>query len=105
MFARRKRIPAGVLAGRFPRQTVIAHFSFRFGNNGTKHNRFAVIVGAKFEKSSAKRHYWKRQIMEALRSWPELGLDVAVSPLKEAKKLPGREAAEPIREAFKKITQ
>ncbi len=82
---------------------VIAHFLFRFGKNGTKINRFAAIVGAKFEKSSAKRHYWKRQINEQLRFWPELGLDVAVSPLGEAKKLPAREATAPLREAFKKI--
>lgn len=76
---------------------------FRFGKNGTEFNRFAAIVGIKFEKSSAKRHYWKRQITERLGSWPELGLDVAVSPLKEAKNFPAKEATEPIREAFKKI--
>jgi ribonuclease P protein component len=103
MFPRRKRIPASVLSGKFPRQLVIAHFIFRFGKNGTKFNRFAVIVGAKFEKSSAKRHYWKRQITEALLSWPELGLDVVVSPLKDAKNLPAKEATGPIREAFQKI--
>lgn len=76
---------------------------FRFGKNGTKSNRFATVVGAKFEKSSAKRHYWKRQITEQLRFWPELGLDVVVTPLKEAKSLPAREAAAPIAEAFQKI--
>lgn len=103
MFARQKRIPAKVLAGRFSRQMVIAHFLLRFGKNGTNLNRFAVIVGAKFEKSSAKRHDWKRQIMERLKSWPELGLDIVVSPLKEAKKFPAREATEPIKEAFRKL--
>jgi RNase P protein component len=103
MFARRKRVPAEVLAGRFPGQIVISHFLFRFGKNGTRLNRFAAIVGAKFEKSSAKRHDWKRQITERLKSWPELGLDVVVSPLKEAKNLPGRKATEPIKEAFKKL--
>ena len=76
---------------------------FRFGKNGRKLNRFAAVVGAKFEKSSAKRHYWKRQITEKLKSWPELGLDVAVFPLKEAKNLPAGEATKPIKEAFKKI--
>ncbi len=103
MFPRHKRIPGKLLAGKFSGQVSISHFLFRFGKNGLKENRYAVIVGLKFDKSSAKRHYWKRQINEALSKWPDTGLDIAVSPLKEAKKLLPREATEPIKEAFKKI--
>lgn len=103
MFARRKRIPAEILAGKLPRQAAVERFLFRFGKNGTPTNRFAAIVGVKFEKSSVKRHYWKRQILERLKTWPELGLDVAVTPQKEAKKLSAREATMVIEGAYKKI--
>jgi RNase P protein component len=103
MFPRRKRIPAKTLAGKLTGQLIISHFLFRFGKNGLAENRYAVVIGLKFDKSSAKRHYWKRQINERLRLWPDAGLDVAVFPLKEAKKLLPREAVEPIKGAFKKI--
>lgn len=103
MFSRKFRLPAEEFKKAGKRKLPIPHFFVLFGKNSLGFNRFGVVIGVKFDKSAAKRHYWKRQIREVLKKWPSLGADVIVSPLPDAKKFSAREMASTLAEAYKKI--
>jgi RNase P protein component len=94
MFARRNRLKTSGFGEKNRKKTTIGPFLVRFGKNMSGENRFAVVISSKFEKSSARRHYWQRQIREKLKSWPNLGVDVIVSPLPAAKAAGAKKASE-----------
>lgn len=103
MAPRVKRLPASEFTKNTRRKAIIGCFLARFGENKGKANRIAVIVGAKFEKTAAKRHAWQRRMREKMRGWPEMGLDIVLSPLPEAKRLSPREASLTLIDGFKRL--
>lgn len=62
-------------------------FVVRFRANQLSHPRFAVIVGAKSDRTSVGRHRLKRRVSEHLRS-RKGNLDIVVTVLAPAKDLP-----------------
>lgn len=103
MLARAKRLQTADFGKNATKKIIIGHFLVRFGKNKTDKNRFAAVVGSKFAKTAVERHRWQRQIREKLQKWPELGLDVIVSPLAEAKKTGPQKASEELLEGFKRL--
>ncbi len=60
-------------------------FLLKSKKNSVGHNRFGVIISASAVRKSTQRHFWKRQILESFRHWPNLQKDflVIVSPRTE----------------------
>ena len=59
----------------------------KFQDNGLGHNRFAVLISNHSEKSAVRRHFWKRQFFDELKSWPDLGKDFLVVTFPKIKNL------------------
>lgn len=51
----------------------------RFCPNQLNHNRFAVIISAKTEPKSTRRHAIKRKIISNIEKWPNLRQDFLLS--------------------------
>jgi len=103
MFKRANRLGSAVLKTNFPGKIVSGPFLIRFGKNNTGHNRFAVVVGVKFEKKASGRNRWKRSMREKLKKWPNLSVDAVVSPTKQAKGTDPGKITEILLSAYEKI--
>ncbi|RJP44905.1 hypothetical protein C4587_01285 [Candidatus Parcubacteria bacterium] len=49
--------------------------------SGDAKNRFGIAVGARVDSRSTRRHFWKRRVGEAVKMWPEVGMDFIISTL------------------------
>ena len=77
MLARKFRLPAK----EFPRNAVCVVSSYillKFSLQSRSHNRFAIVISVKTEKSSVRRHALKRALSEILPKWPPLGIDAVL---------------------------
>ena len=57
----------------------------RVCTNQLSHNRFAVIISAKTEPKSTRRHTIKRKIISVIEKWPNLRRDFLLSVLLNTK--------------------
>lgn len=57
----------------------LPHITARSLANNLGHNRYAIIIGGKTERSAVRRHFWKRQVAARLRLWPNAGRDILVT--------------------------
>ena len=85
MLAKRFRFSVGRTGGQFKKIYSSPYFLLKSKRSDTGHNRFAVIISSNAVKKSVRRYFWKRQVVEHLRHWPNFKKDflVMVSPRME----------------------
>lgn len=82
MLAKKFRLPLAKKTTGFRRLYSSPYFLIKLSENSEGYNRFGIIVPASAVRKSARRHFWKRQITECFRRWPNFKKDflVIVSP-------------------------
>lgn len=68
-------------------------------------NRYAVVISAKIDARSTKRHFLKRRILDSLMAWPHNSFDIVVVPLPAFKNLAANRIKEEIDALRDKIIQ
>jgi ribonuclease P protein component len=67
--------------GQYRRAVDTPYFSIRIKRSNTGKQRAGVVVGVAVNKSATRRNFWKRQVMETLRSLPAARHDLHESEL------------------------
>lgn len=78
MLKKKNRLPPAEFKGQKAHSFFISKFKVQFVKKTEKLGRFAVIIPAAVVKKAVDRHYWKRQIIEALRPWQTKGIDAII---------------------------
>lgn len=105
MVAKKFRAPAELFSKKPQRSIFSAHFQIRSFPNSCGHNRFAAAVGIKAEKSSVRRHFWKRLILDSLAKENNFGKDFVVIAKAGLRGILKEEAKKEIKEIFSKANQ
>jgi ribonuclease P protein component len=75
MLARKYRLPVTEFKAK-PQETISTPlFRLRVAKNNLSHNRAGVIISGKAIKSASQRNFWKRRLLENVKTWPPLGKD------------------------------
>jgi len=75
----------------------------RFCPNQLAHNRFAVIISAKTEPKSTRRHTIKRKIISVVEKWPNLRQDFLLSLFISARNITLSDFKKTIQKELKQI--
>ncbi len=110
MLPRKFRLPRSGFQGfrrKGGRERIIrlTHIAVQSLANNLGHNRYAIIIGGKAEKSAVRRHFWKRQIAVRLRLWPNIGRDVLVTLWTAAKDFSKEQLAQELDALKKEVVQ
>lgn len=77
MLPRKNRLPIDT-SRRFPKAITTPYFLIKSAPNHLWVNRFGIVISNAAVRQSIRRHFWKRRIVAALRSWPNLGRDMLI---------------------------
>lgn len=78
MLNKKNRLSPAEFKGQKAHSFFISKFKVQFVKKAERIGRFAVIIPAAVVKKAVDRHYWKRQIVEALRPWQNKGIDAII---------------------------
>ena len=93
-------MPVGEFPVRPLRQARSEYFSLKVSKNKFGHNRFAVVIGARVEKRSVRRHFWKRRILDWAKREPDAGADLLITVAPPLNKLSKEDAAKEFKKVF-----
>ena len=105
MFKKNLRLPIDDFKKRKSKNVSSDFFSIKFSPNGFQYNRFGVIVSAKAEPKSSRRHLLKRKILEVAKKVLNLKTDFLVIALPKVKKIEVKNINQEINLLFSKITK
>lgn len=107
MIPKKFRAPKETFFKKPHHQASSLHFRAKVFPNNLGHNRFAAVVGTKTDKSSVRRHFWKRLIMNI--AWHESGTgkdkDIVIVAGSNLGNISKAEAKKELETIFKKINQ
>lgn len=78
MLNKKNRLSPAEFKGQKAHSFFISKFKVQFVKKAEKIGRFAVVIPSAVVKKAVDRHYWKRQILEALRPWQNQGIDAII---------------------------
>jgi len=79
------------------------YFQVKIFPNSAGFNRFAAVVGLKVDKSSVKRHFWKRVMLDSAAKQKNFSADFVIGALPELGKAGKKEAEKDLSEIFNKV--
>ncbi len=103
MFKKNLRLPIDDFKKKRPKSVSSDFFSIKFSPNGLEYNRFGVIISAKAEPKSTRRHLLKRKILSIAKKIPNQKTDFLIITLPSVKKLEEKNINPEIINLFNKI--
>ncbi|MBI4085746.1 MAG: ribonuclease P protein component [Candidatus Liptonbacteria bacterium] len=82
MTTKKLRLPPQRFSERPAGRVSSGYFLIKVFKNNLTHNRFGVVIGAKVDKRSSKRNFWRRAILNCAGQYAGSGKDllIIVSP-------------------------
>lgn len=103
MISKKLRVPNSIFSKKPATRLFSESFQIKICPNSLGYNRFGAVVGIKADKSSVRRHFWKRVILDAASGQKNISSDIIIIAKPEIAKITKGEAEKEVSEIFKKI--
>lgn len=103
MIPKKFRVPNSIFSKKPVHWLFSESFQFKISPNNFGYNRFGAVVGIKADKSSVRRHFWKRAILDAASVQKNISSDIIIVAKPEITKITKQELEKELSETFKKI--
>jgi ribonuclease P protein component len=103
MIARKFRLPRQKFSERSFDRINSDYFLVKVFENELGHNRFGVVIGAKVDKRSSRRNFWRRTILHYAKRQVNFGKDLIIIVSPRICELSKNKVEQELEKIFKKI--